>query len=86
LGVARKIALQVPGFHAMPVVVRDTNFICTLPRRIAQVYGADFHLKTLKPPLNLERLSLYLVWSKLMDDDLAQKWFRDSLYELCQRV
>jgi DNA-binding transcriptional LysR family regulator len=86
LGATRKVALQVPGFHAMPVVVQNTNFICTLPRRIAQAYGTDFHLKILKPPLNLERLPLYLVWSKATDSDPAHKWFRDSFCELCQRV
>ncbi|CAM5507360.1 HTH-type transcriptional regulator LeuO OS=Afipia felis OX=1035 GN=leuO PE=3 SV=1 [Afipia felis] len=86
LGATRRVALQVPGFQAMPVVIRNTDFICTLPRRIAQVYGADFHLKTLKTPLNLEKLSLYLVWSKSMDSDPAHEWFRDSFGELCQRV
>lgn len=86
LGVARKIVLQIPGFHSMPLVVRNTNFICTLPRRIAQVYGTDFQLKTLKTPLDFEKLSLYLVWSKSLDRDPAHEWFRDSFYDLCQRI
>jgi DNA-binding transcriptional LysR family regulator len=86
LGATRKIALQIPGFHAMPVVVRNTNFICTLPRRIAQAYGTEFHLRTLKTPLTLEKLSLYLVWSKSMDRDPAHEWFRDSFSKLCQRI
>jgi DNA-binding transcriptional LysR family regulator len=86
LGASRKIALQVPGFQSMPIIVRNTNFICTLPRRMAKVYETDFQLKTLKTPLDLPRLPLYLVWSKSMERDRAHEWFRDSLHELCQRA
>lgn len=86
LGLTRKIALQVPGFQSMPVVVHNTNFICTLPRRMAQAYAHHFRLKTLRTPLDLPPLSLYLTWSKSMDRDPAHQWLRNSVYELCRRL
>ncbi len=86
LGVKRKIALQVPGFQSMPVIVRNTNFICTMPRRMAQIYADHFQLKKLKTPIDLPPLPLYLVWSKSMDSDPEHEWLRKSFCEICQRL
>jgi DNA-binding transcriptional LysR family regulator len=86
LGVKRKIALQVPGFQSMPVIVRNTNFICTMPRRMAQIYADYFQLKKLKTPIDLPPLPLYLVWSKSMDSDPEHEWLRKSFCEICQRL
>lgn len=86
LGVRRKIVLQVPGFQSMPVIVRNTNFICTMPRRMAQVYAHHFGLKTLKTPIDLPPLPVYLVWSKSMDADPEHEWLRKSFSEICQRL
>jgi DNA-binding transcriptional LysR family regulator len=86
LGLKRKIALQVPGFQSMPAIVRNTNFICTMPRRMAQVYADHFRLKTLKTPIDLPPLPVYLVWSKSMDSDPEHEWLRKSFCEICQRL
>lgn len=85
-GLARNIALQVPGFHPMPIIVQNTTYICTLPRRMAHAYASSFRLKMLKPPLPLRPLSLYLIWGRSMDRDPAHQWLRNSIYEICQRL
>lgn len=86
LGLTRHIALQVPGFQSMPIIVQNTDFVCTLPRRMAQAYAHQLRLKTLKTPLDLPSLPLYMVWSKSMDRDPAHQWLRNSIYELCRRL
>ena len=86
MGLTRNVALQVPGFQSMPIVVQNTNFVCTLPRRMAQVYAHPFRLKTLKTPLTLAPLPLYMLWGKTMERDPAHQWLRNSLNELCQRL
>lgn len=86
LGLTRHIALQVPGFQSMPIIVQNTDFVCTLPRRMAQAYAHQLRLKTLKTPLDLPSLPLYMVWSKSMEHDPAHSWLRDSIYELCRRL
>ena len=86
LGASRKILLQVPGFHSMPAVVRDTDLICTLPRRLAMTYAHAFHLRVLRPPLELPLLPVYLVWNRSIERDPAHEWIRNSVYELCQRL
>ncbi|HVL55706.1 MAG TPA: LysR family transcriptional regulator [Burkholderiaceae bacterium] len=86
LGLSRHIALQVPGFQSMAVIVRNTDFVCTLPRRMAQVYAHHFRLRVLKTPLELPPLPIYLLWSKAMDRDPGHRWLRESFYELWQRA
>ena len=86
LGLTRNIAMQVPGFQSMPVIVQATDCICTLPRRMAHAYAHFFRLKVLKPPLDLPPLQLYMIWSKTMGRDPAHEWLRNALYGLCQRL
>jgi len=86
LGLTRHIALQVPGFQSMPIIVQNTDFVCTLPRRMAQAYAHQLRLKTLKTPLDLPSLPLYMVGSKSMERDPAHQWLRNSIYELCRRL
>ena len=86
LGLSREIALQVPHFLSMPLIVRTTDFVCTLPLRMARVYAEHFRLKVLKPPIDFPAIPVYLVWSKAMDADPGHQWFRNSFHDLCQRL
>jgi len=85
-GLTREIALQVPHFLSMPLIVRTTDFICTLPLRMARVYAEHFRLKVLKPPIDFPSIPIYLVWSKRLDADPGHQWFRNSFHDLCQRL
>lgn len=85
-GLSRNIALQVPHFLSMPLIVRTTDFICTLPLRMARVYSEYFRLKVLKPPIDFPAIPVYLVWSKSLDADPGHRWFRNAFHNLCQRL
>ena len=85
-GLTRDIALQVPHFLSMPLIVRSTDFICTLPLRMARVYAEHFRLKVLRPPIDFPAIPIYLVWNKRLDADPGQQWLRNSFRDLCQRL
>jgi len=85
-GLSRNIALQVPHFLSMPLIVRTTDLICTLPLRMARVYAEYFRLKVLKPPIDFPAIPVYLVWSKRLDADPGHQWFRNAFRNLCQRL
>ena len=50
-GVARRIALRVPHFTVVPMVLERTDLILTLPARVARVYERRGNLKSLPPPV-----------------------------------
>jgi DNA-binding transcriptional LysR family regulator len=53
---------------------------------MAQAYAHQLRLKTLKTPLDLPSLPLYMAWSRSIDRYPAHRWLRNSLYELCRRL
>ena len=85
-GLTRNIALQVPHFLSMPLIVQKTNFICTLPKRMALVYADFFRTKVLKTPLDFPHIPIYFMWHQSVDGDPGHKWLRNALHELCQRL
>ncbi|WP_088279965.1 LysR family transcriptional regulator [Ideonella sp. A 288] len=85
-GLQRRIAVMVPHFIAMPVMVQHTDMICTLPRRMAQLYADNFRLRSHAVPLHLPQFPVYLIWHEAVESDAGHQWFRNHLMEFCQRL
>ncbi len=85
-GLTRNRALHVPHFISMPLIVKSTDFICTLPRRMAMLYMEHFRVKVLKLPIDFPKIPIFLIWSENMDRDPGHEWLRRSLQGLCQRL
>jgi DNA-binding transcriptional LysR family regulator len=82
-GLQRHIAVTVPHFISMPVMVQATDMICTLPRRMAHLYADSFRLRLHTVPLRIPQFPVYLVWHKAVEADAGHRWFRNHLMEFC---
>ncbi|VWX57762.1 LysR family transcriptional regulator [Burkholderiales bacterium 8X] len=85
-GQKRHIAVTVPHFLSMPMMVQTSDMICTLPRRMAHLYADHFHLKAHTVPLRIPRFPVYVIWHDSVDGDASHQWFRNHLVEFCQRL
>ena len=85
-GLQRQIAVTVPHFLSMPVMVQNSDMICTLPRRMAQLYENHFGLKSHSVPLRIPKFPVYLIWHESLEGDSGHQWFRKHLVEFCQRL
>ncbi len=85
-GLQRHIAVTVPHFLSMPVMVQTTNMICTLPRRMAHLYADHFRLKSHAVPLRIPQFPVYLIWHESAESDAGHQWFRNHLIGFCQRL
>lgn len=85
-GVSRNRVLEVPHFISMPLIVKSTDFICTLPRRMAMLYTEHFRVKVLDAPINFPIIPIYLVWHDAAGTDPGHRWLRESLRDFCQRL
>lgn len=85
-GMARNIAMQVPHFLSMPLIVQKTGLICTLPKRMAHVYADSFRVKVLKTPIAFQPFPIFSIWHESMENDPGHRWLRNAFYELCQRL
>ncbi len=77
-GTSRRVARTVASFFAAPRLVAGTDYVLTLPERVARQLAADLDLVIRRPPVPLTGFDLELVWHRRYDDDPAHRWLRDS--------
>lgn len=85
-GLTRNKALEVPHFISMPLIVKSTDFVCTLPRRMAMLYTEHFRVKVLETPIDFPKIPIYLVWHERIGSDPGHTWLRNSLRTFCSRL
>jgi len=75
-GLERRIALRVTNFLIAPVVVSQTDFVNTMPVRLARQLSRTYPLRLIAPPLELPRFEYHMFWHPRLDHDPAQRWLR----------
>lgn len=81
-GVARRIALRVPHFTVVPMVLERTDLILTLPARVAQVYERRGKFKTLPPPVPMPPAQVAVHWHERFETDPGNRWLREQIIDL----
>jgi DNA-binding transcriptional LysR family regulator len=85
-GLQRRIAVSVPHFISMPLMVQASDMIGTLPRRMATLYADSFRLRAHAVPLRTPQFPVYLIWHEALESDPGHQWFRTHLTDFCQRL
>ncbi len=80
-GYARKTAIVVPHFVSVPFLVAGTQFIATMPQRLAEKFSRQLRLQMLPMPLEIPDLRLTLMWHERFHGDDAHAWFREFIIE-----
>jgi DNA-binding transcriptional LysR family regulator len=81
-GVGRRIALRVPHFTVVPMVLERTDLILTLPARVARVYERRGHFKSLPPPVPMPPAEVAVHWHERFDADPGNRWLREQIVDL----
>lgn len=76
-GLVRRVALRVTNFLIAPVVVCETNFINTMPARLARQLARSYPLRLVPPPIELLGFHYCMYWHPRLDHDEAQRWLRE---------
>ncbi|MFN3357225.1 MAG: LysR family transcriptional regulator [Pseudomonas sp.] len=79
-GLARRIGSIVSGFSTAIALARDTDLIACVPERYT-ANRRDLFCFTL--PLSLPSFSVAMLWHPRLDADLAHRWLRGCLREVC---
>ncbi|MGO1767844.1 MAG: LysR family transcriptional regulator [Advenella sp.] len=85
-GYSRKVAVLVPHFLSMPLMIQSSDMIATLPARMGQLYSDNFRLRMHPVPLRIPQFPIYLSWHQNADDDAGHRWIRQRLADFCQRL
>ena len=85
-GLQRRIAMRVPHFISMPLMVLASDMNGTLPRRMAMLYADNFRLRAHAVPLRTPQFPVYLIWHEALEPDPGHQWFRTHLTDFCHRL
>jgi DNA-binding transcriptional LysR family regulator len=81
-GLARRIALRLPHFTVVPMVLERTDLLCTLPARVARVFERRGGLKSLAPPVPIPPADVAVHWHERFEADPGNRWLREQVSEL----
>ena len=83
-GLTLNVALQVPHMLAAPVIVMKSDYLLTLPTRIARSYAQLLGLEFLPLPFNYPPIALSLVWHERVHRDAGAIWLRRTIQSVCE--
>ena len=81
-GLARRVARTAPSFEHAAQMVVGTDFVLTVPRRIALVLAERLGLEVRKVPLKIDTFTISMAWHRRHAGDAAHHWLRDRVVEL----
>jgi len=74
---ARRVAVSVQHYSLVPLILEQTDLVCTLPSGFLDRF-AD-RLTALPLPFDAGRFTLFATWHPRFDRDPAHSWFRKQL-------
>jgi len=82
-GLSRRVTRAVPYFLAGLELVSRTDYLLTLPERLALAWADRLDLRVLEPPsaLGLEPYAIVQVWHPRHEADPAHRWLRRHVFE-----
>ena len=81
-GLAERIAVRVPHFLVVPMILARTDLIVTVPSRVAAVFAQMGNFKVLPLPLRVPSFEVRLHWHQRFHQDPANRWLREVMAEL----
>jgi DNA-binding transcriptional LysR family regulator len=81
-GLNARIAVRVPHFLVVPMILARTDLMVTVPARVAAVFARLGNFKVLKLPLRMPSFEVRLHWHQRFHQDPANSWLRQVMTEL----
>ena len=80
-GLERRIRLRCQHYFAACRVVSQTDMLLTMPERYARIANQQFDNQILPFPLEVPAFDVFLYWHANVDNDPANRWFREQVME-----
>jgi DNA-binding transcriptional LysR family regulator len=86
LGRRRRVALEVPHFLVAPHIVRETDLVLTLAKRLADRLAPLLGLRQLAPPLELDGFTMSMIWHERQHADPSHAWMRAAIAAAAKQI
>ncbi len=81
-GLEARIAVRVPHFLVVPMILARTDLMVVVPSRVAAVFAQTGNFKVLPLPLRMPSFEVRLHWHQRFHQDPANRWLREVMTEL----
>jgi DNA-binding transcriptional LysR family regulator len=81
-GLSRRIALSVPHFLAIPLIIAESDLVVTVPYAVARSFGRMTELTLLRPPIQVPQAEVKQHWHARFHHDEANRWIRGVVASL----
>jgi DNA-binding transcriptional LysR family regulator len=85
-GLTARVAVAVPHFSAVPPLLRASDMVGLLPRRLAARAVAEGGLVMLDPPLDPGSANVEVVWRAQDSGDAGLAWLLDQVARACAEI
>jgi DNA-binding transcriptional LysR family regulator len=85
-GITRNIRVTLPHYLIAPYVIASTDFLVTLPERLARHAVASLPIDIHPLPIAIPEFSISMAWHDRLQHDPAHQWLRGRLSALCRTV
>lgn len=79
LGRRRQVVLALPQYALVPLMLQETDYLCTLPRRFLDRHASL--LEQFDLPLGHPGIALAMAWHPRSEADRGHRWLRQCLLE-----
>ncbi|MEM9072185.1 MAG: LysR family transcriptional regulator [Myxococcota bacterium] len=85
-GLSRRVAVRLHSFLLVPDFLLDTDYILTVPEKLAQRMATRHALHVTDLPIVLPGLTLSMVWHTRNQADPAHRWLRQQVLEIASAL
>jgi DNA-binding transcriptional LysR family regulator len=81
-GVHDNVALRVPHFVLVPLIIANTDLIVSVPSRVAGATARLMKSKVHPLPIPIPSFDVSVFWHERVENDGANRWLRAAMLEL----
>jgi hypothetical protein len=80
--IERRIALRLPSFLGIALIVAKTDLLVTVPRRLAEILSGPSEIQVLPSPIKLPSYQVKQHWHERYHSDPGNIWLRGVMWQL----
>jgi DNA-binding transcriptional LysR family regulator len=85
-GYRRNVRCAVTDTSAIPHLVRSSDLVATMNRRLAREFARRYDLEIFDLPISLPAIRFHLIWHRRYDGDAGHRWLRSLIKGVCEKL
>ena len=77
-----QVALRIPHFMAVPAIIGSTDYVVTVPSRLARALDNVVGIRAVEPPVKIPSFEIKQHWHERYHRDPANRWMRALVAEI----